>query len=1124
MPPTLQLCLFGAPRLVLGTEVLHVGARKALALLALLAVEGTAPRAALAARLWPDADADAALRNLRQELFRLRRIGVVPAATAERCLALPPGLEVDTALLDAAAARGDDAAALALTAAKALDGLDGLAGADFDAWLERVRARLLQQRARLRQRLAQRLAREGRPAEALTLHQQALAEDACAEGDALAAMQLLVAMGERAAARALWSRLQRSLRLELDLAPAAATRAAVAELGLAGDTADGGPTADRADTASVAPPLPALPSALLPERIPFVGREHERAAIEAACAAGRRIYLGGVAGTGKTRLAAACAAARGAWLRVGCAPGDRGVPYSSALRVLRALHEAASDVELPPWVRRELACLMPELGDGPPPLPGAEAGERLRAAFAAAWRQLSGDNFATIVLDDWHAADDASVELWRRIETGGAAAIVVHRSAQLPPAALAALRDEVDRGLALRLEIGDLDAAEALALVQAASGSPQGRLFARRLHQATGGNAFFIVETLRHLSLQGQLLVGADGRWSTPYDEATEDYAELPVPPSVREVVLGRVRALGDGARRLLEAASLLGDPFDAQLLHGCTEADPATTVALLEHAQAARLVATEGERYRFAHDLVANCLVQSLSPARRALLHARLARRLQDAGADPSQLARHLEGAGEQRSAAHWRCMAAAAAWRVHALAEAAQHARQALADGAEAADAAAVSMLLAEVERYRGNGAAFLQALQAAVDAAQALDPAQRLEARLTQLRHWVTADRVAQVLQALDLLQADLAVAAAPLRARAAAVHALALQMADRLDEAQALEDEAIALLDNEPQALAQRTELLDAAARTAARANRFDRAEALARRAVAAAELLGDPAAQSRALVVLGITLLHARNDRAAAAEAFERARRLAMRCGHVPQQRAAILNLVKLHADAGRGDEAAALLDEGLALAPGFEHPRAEQAFAEARYFVHYLRGDLAAAQDAAGRLLEMVRRIDDRQIRLAATQLVLDLYLHTGQLDTAERLLAGTAEDAGSGLHAVLVAKRAWLERARGRPRQALALLDGAAARTRVEDELVAAWVGAAAALDLGDADDAARRLAAVDIADEHTVDALAMLLVQRLRLAQRLGIDDPAARQRAVQLLPRAPALEAALLRQALR
>ncbi|MBX3635892.1 MAG: hypothetical protein KF683_10980, partial [Rubrivivax sp.] len=927
MPPTLQLCLFGAPRLVRGAEVLHVGARKALALLALLAVEGTAPRALLAARLWPDADADAALRNLRQELFRLRRIGVVPALAAERCLALPQDLVVDTRLFDAAASLGDDAAALALSAPKVLDGFDGLAGADFDAWLERVRATLLQQRARLRQRLAQRLAHEGRPAEALALHRQALAEDSCAEGDALAAMRLLVALGERAAAAALWARLQRALRLELDLAPAAATRAMVAELGLAVTPAEGAAPHDNDEPTIAAAPLPNLPPALLPERIPFVGRERERALIDSACASGRRIYLGGVAGAGKTRLAATCAAARGAWLRVGCAPGDRGVPYSSALRMLRALHEAAPDVALAPWVRRELACLMPELGEGPPPLPGAEAGERLRAAFAAAWQQLSGDNFATIVLDDWHAADDASVELWHRIEAGGAAGIVVHRSAQLPPVALAALRDEVDRGLALRLEIDGLDDAEALALVQAASGSPQGRLFARRLHRATGGNAFFIVETLRHLSLQGQLLVGADGRWSTPYDEATKDYAELPVPPSVREVVLGRVRALGEAARRLLEAASLLGDPFDARLLEGCTEADPATVVALLEHAQAARPVATDDGRYRFAHDLVANCLAQSLSPARRALLHARLARRLQAAGAaqtDPARLALHLEGAGEQRAAAHWRCVAATAAWRLHALAEAAQHARQALADGAEAADAAAACMLLAEVERYRGNGGAFLQALQDAVDAAQALDPPQRLEARLTQLRHWVTADRAAEVLQALDLLQADLAAATAPLRARAAAVRALALQMADRLDEAHALEDEAIALLENEPQALAQRTELLDAAARTAARANRFDRAEALARRAVAAAALLDDPAAQSRALVVLGVVLLYGRNLRADAAEAFEQARRLAMRCGHVPQQRAAILNLVKLHADAGRGDEAAALLDEGLALAPGFE--------------------------------------------------------------------------------------------------------------------------------------------------------------------------------------------------------
>jgi hypothetical protein len=116
---------------------------------------------------------------------------------------------------------------------------------------------------------------------------------------------------------------------------------------------------------------------------------------------------------------------------------------------------------------------------------------------------------------------------------------------------------------------------------------------------------------------------------------------------------------------------------------------------------------------------------------------------------------------------------------------------------------------------------------------------------------------------------------------------------------------------------------------------------------------------------------------------------------------VPAQCAAILNLVKLLTDAGRADAALALIEQGDALAPGFEHQRAEQAFAQARYFVHYLRGEVAAADTAAQQLLAVARRVADRRILVESLQMVVDLYLHTGRraqagllLDEAEAVLA----------------------------------------------------------------------------------------------------------------------------------
>ena len=49
------------------------------------------------------------------------------------------------------------------------------------------------------------------------------------------------------------------------------------------------------------------------------------------------------------------------------------------------------------------------------------------------------------------------------------------------------------------------------------------------------------------------------------------------------------------------------------------------------------------------------------------------------------------------------------------------------------------------------------------------------------------------------------------------------------------------------------------------------------------------------------------------------------------------------------------------------------------------------------------------------------------------------------------------VVQQAWLRLAQGRPRDALALLDAAPQARRIEDSIALAWIGAAAALHLGD-------------------------------------------------------------------
>jgi DNA-binding SARP family transcriptional activator len=683
-PARIALLLFGAPRVVLDGRAVALGSRKALALLAMLALDGASARARLAGLLWPDQNEAEARRNLRREVFRLRNAGVPIDDGESQSLALAEAFNCD-------ALEATDMGGILL------DGFDHVAGEAYADWLSAWRGRLAQRGRQETARAAAAHTERGEWRAALALHLAELDADPTNESAAQHALRMHAKLDERNAALALFARLESQLHQQLGLAPLAATRELVQRFGAAREAQPA-----RAEATSMASPTPSpLP---LPARAPFVGRDAERQAVLDAWQAGRTVFLAGPPGIGKSRLAAECAAAIGAVLFVGCRPDDAQVAYSSAVRALRALFDAAPDQELPDWVTRELTRLMPELG--PPadkaeadPL-GDEARMRLFEAYAQAWLRLAEGNFNVIVLDDWQFADAASLQLWAfvdaRAQLGGEhpatplRRLVAHRSGELAEASLALQRREVDAGLATLLSLDGLPLPEVQSLVQRLAGQSGAALFAQRLHGATAGNPLFMLETIRHLFDRQLLSVDPAGGWRTPFDAVTDDYAELPVPPSARATLLARVHALGADAARLLEAASLAGDHFDLGLLAGTAALDEADSVAALERAQASQILRSGDDgAYRFAHDLYRQCVADSLSPARRALVHGRLARNLATAGGAATRIARHFELARLDREAAPWFVQAGIDAARVFDFDMALAHYERALQLGLEPREA---------------------------------------------------------------------------------------------------------------------------------------------------------------------------------------------------------------------------------------------------------------------------------------------------------------------------------------------------------------------------------------------------------------------------------------------------
>lgn len=1101
------LQLLGAPCLLRRSQPVRVGSRKALAMLAVLALDGSASRVRLAGMLWPEVDAAAARRNLRRELFRLRELGVSFAEAADGTLAVDAALVVDALQLLREGI-------LPASHGPAFDGLDGVGSPELDAWLARWREQLAQHRLRLVATEANASEQRGDLPLALALHAQRWAADACDESAALQVIRLRAELGDPVGALQDCQRYADALREELDVAPSLQARTLALDL------------RRRLGPAAVAQASPAVTTAApigLPALVPFVPRPAVRQQIEAAWSRGQRVYLHGPAGTGKTRLSCELAAGCGPWLRVACEPQDAELPYSSVVRLLRALRESAPDVALPDWVRRELSQLMPELGEPPQALATDEARQRLLAAAAQAWRLLMNDNFSALVLDDWQWGDSASVELWSRLDdsapaaAGNVAWIISYRSAQLPVAALARQRADIDSGHGIAVALEGLGSAEVLALTHALSGSPGGALFSRRLHDATDGNPFFLLETLRHLFEQG-LLVAGDGGWSTPFDEHTENYAELPVPPSVRAAVLARVRALGVPVQRLLETASLCSGGIDSRVLAGASGVDEEAVVSALEHAQAAQLVGDGQSRWRFAHDLVRQSLTQGLSAARRRLLHERLAAQFEGMAAAPALIAAHWESAERPLNAVPWRVAAAESAVRLHALDDALSQYGQALASGAAGAVASRIHRAIAQIHIRHTHRAAADAAFAAAIEAARG-DPvegaAEVLQGLLARADHLCRTDRVDESLALLDSLQSDLADAAASQRAHALAARGSALMIKGRHNEGLRLFSEAAELLERQPASRGQLAALLLELTRFELRRGDMEGARPIAHRAVALHESIDAPSGLAVALTLLGVVHTHT-GERAQAMAAVERARHIAARCGDVPAHRGAILNLVKLLADAGETTAAIALLDEGESLAPSFEHRRAERAFCDARYCLHFLRGEVPEARAAAERLLAVdagsVGPID----RIGTLGQVVDVFILDGDLDRARALLAEAqtlcdslkANGEGNIYGARHAWKRSWLALLTGDAASALAGLPGAADVHSLEDRFACAWVGSAAERRLGDTAAASRRLHAVDMNAEVAVDQLVMWLVERLALPSDEGASSVAAEAHARGLL----------------
>jgi ATP/maltotriose-dependent transcriptional regulator MalT len=404
------------------------------------------------------------------------------------------------------------------------------------------------------------------------------------------------------------------------------------------------------------------------------------------------------------------------------------------------------------------------------------------------------------VIEDVHWADDATRDLLvfvaRRASEVNALIVVTYRD------------DEVGPGHPLRRVLGSLATLPSVARLTVTPLSEAGvaLLAAGReadvgeLVRVTGGNAFFVTEVLA---------------------------AGQQVPTTVSDAVLARVATVPPEAKAVAEAAAVVPDQVELELLRQVVGDVSHAVDACLD----AGLLVEDGRALRFRHELARRAVEDATPRLRRDGLHAGVLRALlATEGVDPARITYHAERAGD----------------RAMLLAHAPVAALQASALGAHR------------------EAVAHLERILPLLDGRPAEERATWLECHADEC---MAIDREAEALRSYDRAATEWGRAGDDeRRATVLARRAYALWGVGRNAEARVVVQEAVALLESRPPGLALAT-AYTYRAHLHMLAREIASAIELGRRAIAIAEEHDDVALVARASNIVGAAEWFVDPDRA-----------------------------------------------------------------------------------------------------------------------------------------------------------------------------------------------------------------------------------------------------------------
>ncbi|HID33301.1 MAG TPA: tetratricopeptide repeat protein [Anaerolineae bacterium] len=680
MPPyaSLHIHLFGGLRLERDNWVMDLpttqNARLLLAYL-LLHPQRELERAFLAGLLWTNLPEGAARRRLSQALWQVRQVFPWVESSRNVIRVQQEGdYWVDVTAFDQALAlarRTDEINTKieALTEAVSLYHGPLLPGFYKD-WVLLTREQYRESYLKILDELIQALMRLGRYKDALPFAQRLTVEEPLNENAHNQLIRLYALLGRQDKALRQYDVLRRVLADELGARPGPATERLIAQVHKQKAGYDAGDTAPLFAKAAV---------------LPLVGREQEWAQIQLllkrVCSGeGAVLILRGETGIGKTRLLSEITQ-QAQWLGLqlwGARPPQEGYspPYELWRRAIRPhlspLRVEQLALEMDHVWLAALAPLLPEIKTWlphlppPPHLQGEEEQHRLHEALLRLMHSFARRASVAIVFDDLQWADASSLEALRRV----AANIM-----DVPLLIVLSFRDDEpadERRMSAYLarfpfspviiRLVSLSTEATGHLIQAALGllRPVPR-FQQRLYQVTGGHPLFVLETLRALHEQGILYRDAAGLWSTPWDETTVDYAELPLTTRLQELFERRLAQITPVAHSVIQVAALTNEPFGIKFLCDVLDESPQALLYAIEELLHYHLLAAEGRYLRLVHDSLRDSICDHLEPDEMRSMHRRIAQAFIEQGdVSPAVLAYHLSMARSWREAIHFHLLAA--------------------------------------------------------------------------------------------------------------------------------------------------------------------------------------------------------------------------------------------------------------------------------------------------------------------------------------------------------------------------------------------------------------------------------------------------------------------------------